>query len=240
MIQLLANPQRFMDFSRWAAPILGAAAAILLAAAFWLGFSVPEDYQQGDTVRLLFLHPQLATVGMFAYACLAGSAFFGLVFRHSLADAAARAAAPLGAGFTFLFLLTGSLWGRPMWGAWWVWDGRLTSALVLFLVYLAYMALLAAIDDEAKAARASNILALVGVINLPIIKFSVDWWNTLHQTASVSLSGESGLAQEYLAPFFLSMIGFLMLFGSLWMVRTRAEVWRRKAGALAVQLAGKA
>ena len=240
MIQLLANPQRFMDFSRWAAPILGAAAAILLAAAFWLGFSVPEDYQQGDTVRLLFLHPQLATVGMFAYACLAGSAFFGLVFRHSLADAAARAAAPIGAGFTFLALLTGSLWGRPMWGDWWVWDGRLTSYLILFLVYLAYMALLAAIDDEAKAARASNILALVGVINLPIIKFSVDWWNTLHQTASISLTGESGLAPVYLAPFFLSMIGFLMLFGSLWMVRTRAEVWRRKAGALAVQLAGKA
>jgi len=240
MIQLLANPQRFMDFSRWAAPILAAAAAILLAAAFWLGFSVPEDYQQGDTVRLLFLHPQLATVGMFAYACLAGSAFFGLVFRHSLADAAARAAAPIGAGFTFLALLTGSLWGRPMWGDWWVWDGRLTSYLILFLVYLAYMALLAAIDDEAKAARASNILALVGVINLPIIKFSVDWWNTLHQTASISLTGESGLAPVYLAPFFLSMIGFLMLFGSLWMVRTRAEVWRRKAGALAVQLAGKA
>ena len=240
MIQLLANPQRFMDFSRWAAPILGAAAAILLAAAFWLGFSVPEDYQQGDTVRLLFLHPQLATVGMFAYACLAGSAFFGLVFRHSLADAAARAAAPIGAGFTFLALLTGSLWGRPMWGDWWVWDGRLTSYLILFLVYLAYMALLAAIDDEAKAARASNILALVGVINLPIIKFSVDWWNTLHQTASISLTGESGLAPVYLAPFFLSMIGLLMLFGSLWMVRTRAEVWRRKAGALAVQLAGKA
>jgi heme exporter protein C len=240
MIQLLANPQRFMDFSRWAAPILGAGAAILLAAAFWLGFSVPEDYQQGDTVRLLFLHPQLATVGMFAYACLAGSAFFGLVFRHSLADAAARAAAPLGAGFTFLFLLTGSLWGKPMWGAWWVWDGRLTSALVLFLVYLAYMALLAAIDDEAKAARASNILALVGVINLPIIKFSVDWWNTLHQTASISMTGGSGLAPEYLAPFFLSMIGFLLLFSALWMVRTRAEVWRRKAGALAVQAAGRA
>jgi heme exporter protein C len=240
MIQLLANPQRFMDFSRWAAPILGVLAAVLLTVGFALAFSVPEDYQQGDTVRLLFLHPQLATTGIFAYACLAGAAFFGFTFRHSLADAAARAAAPIGAGFTFLFLVTGSLWGKPMWGTWWEWDGRLTSALVLFLLFLGYMALQAAIDDETKAARASNILAMVGVVNLPIIKFSVDWWNTLHQRASISLTGDSGLADAYLAPFFLNMAGFITLFAALWLVRTRAEVWRRKAGALQVQAAGRA
>jgi heme exporter protein C len=241
MIQWLANPQRFMDFSRWAAPVVGAIAAVLLLVGFYLGFSVPEDYQQGDTVRLLFLHPQLATTGMFAYGCLAASAFFGFVFRHSLADAAARAAAPIGAAFTFLFLVTGSLWGRPMWGTWWEWDGRLTSALVLFLLFLGYMALQAAIDDEAKATRASSILAMVGVVNLPIIKFSVDWWNTLHQRASVSLTGgDSGLADVYLLPFFLTMTGFVALFGALWMVRTRAEVWRRKATALQVQAVGKA
>ncbi len=240
MIQLLANPQRFMDFSRWFTPIVAVIAAGLLISGTAIAFTVPEDYQQGDTVRLLFLHPQLATTGMFAYGCLAVSAFFGFVFRHSLADAAARAAAPIGAAFTFLFLVTGSLWGKPMWGTWWEWDGRLTSALVLFLIFLAYMALQASIDDEAKAARASNILAMVGAINLPIIKFSVDWWNTLHQRASISLTGESGLADVYLLPFFLTMAGYVALFGALWLVRIRAEVWRRKAGALQVQLAGKA
>ena len=235
----LANPDRFMRFTRPLTPILWALAAVLLAVGTWLSFSAPEDYQQGDTVRIMFVHVPAASIGLMAYLALGVSSFFALVFRHALADAAARAAAVPGAALTLLALITGSLWGKPMWGTWWVWDGRLTSALVLFLVYLAYMALLAAIDDEAKAARASNILALVGVINLPIIKFSVDWWNTLHQTASINLSGESGLAPEYLAPFFLSMIGFLLLFGSLWMVRTRAEVWRRKAGALAVQAAGR-
>jgi len=240
MIQLLANPQRFMDFSRWFAPLVGVIAAVLLIWGFYLGFSVPEDYQQGDTVRLLFLHPQVITTGMFAYACMAGAAFFGFVFRHSLADAAARAAAPLGAAFTFVGLVTGSLWGKPMWGTWWEWDGRLTSALVLFLLFLGYMALQAAIDDEAKATRASNILAMVGVVNLPIIKFSVDWWNTLHQKSSTSLTGNSGLADAYLAPFFLTMLGFVALFGCLWMIRTRAEVWRRKATALQVQATGKA
>src|SRR5688572_25712087 len=128
MIQLLSNPQRFMAFSRWAAPILGVAAAVALAVGLWLAFSVPEDYQQGKTVRLLFIHPQVAILSMFAYACLAGASFFGFVFRHALADAAARAAAPLGAGFAFLALVTGSFWGRPMWGTWWEWgDARLVS-----------------------------------------------------------------------------------------------------------------
>ena len=240
MIQFLANPQRFMDFSRWFAPLLGVAAAACLLVGLYLGFSVPEDYQMGDTVRLLFLHPQLALAAMAGYACMAGAAFFGVVFRHPLADAAARAAAPIGAGFAFIFLLTGSLWGKPMWGTWWEFDAKLTSALILFLMFLAYMALLAAIDDEAKATRAANILAMVGVINLPIIHFSVYWWNTLHQTASVSLTGESGLAPAYMPPFFLNMIGFMLLFGCLWMVRTRAEVWRRKAQVLALQSAERA
>jgi len=241
MIQALANPQRFMAFSRYLAPILGAAAAILLVWGLALGFSVPEDYQQGDTVRFLFIHPQLAIAGSFIYACLAGSAFFGFVFRHALADAAARAAAPLGAAFTFLALLTGSFWGKPMWGSWWEWgDARLVSVLVLFLLYLGYMALQAAIDDEAKASRASNILALVGILNLPIIKFSVEWWNTLHQGSSMLARPGDGLAPAYIAPFFMTLIGFLLLFGALWLVRIRAEVWRRRAAALAVQAASRA
>jgi heme exporter protein C len=238
MFQVLANPQKFMTFSRWAAPIIGAIAAALLIPGLWLGFTVPDDYQQGQTVRLLFIHPQLATLSMFSYACLGGAAFFGVVFRHALADAAARAAAPLGAAFTFLTLVTGSFWGRPMWGTWWVWDARLTSELVLLLLFLGYIALVAAIDDEAKANRAGGILAMVGLVNLPIIRYSVVWWNTLHQPASSF--AEHDLAPVYQLPFLLTMLGFLALFGSLWLVRTRAEVWRRRANALAVRRAGRA
>lgn len=238
MFQVLANPQKFMAFSRWAAPIIGAIAAVLLITGLYLGFNAPDDYQQGRTVRLLFIHPQVAILGMFAYACLGGAAFFGLVFRHALADAAARAAAPLGAAFTLAALVTGSFWGRPMWGTWWVWDARLTSYLVLLLLYIGYMALQAAIDDETKAARASGILALVGLINLPIIKYSVDWWNTLHQPASKF--AENDLAPAYQLPFALNAVGFIALFGALWLVRIRAEVFRRRAGALAIQMAGRA
>lgn len=240
MIQALANPQRFMDFSRWAAPAFGALAAVLLLSGLSLAFMVPEDYQQGDTIRFLFIHPQAAITGMAVYVCLAVSSFFGLVFRHSLADAAARAAAPLGAGFTFIALVTGMFWGRPMWGAWWVWgDARLTSVLVLFLLYVGYMVLHAAIEDEAKADRAAGILAMVGIVNLPIIKFSVDWWNTLHQPASIIRAEGPAIAGVYIAPFSLMNFGFLALFGALWLVRIRGEIYRKRARALALQKAGR-
>ena len=160
-----------------------------------------------------------------------------LVWRHPLSDTAARAAAPLGALFTALGLVTGSLWGRPMWGTWWVWDARLTSVLVLFLFYLAYMALRASLDDEEKAARAGAILALVGLINLPIVHFSVVWWNTLHQGASVLSKGGPGLAPVFLWPMGVMALAYTALFGALWLVRIRAEVWRRKAGAQALAAA---
>ena len=238
MIAALANPQRFMAFSRWAAPSLGAAAAVLLAAGLWLGFTAPPDYQQGDTVRIMFIHVPAAWMAMFVYACLAGASLMGLVFRHALADAAARAAAPLGAAFTGLALVTGSLWGRPMWGAWWVWDARLTSVLVLFLFYLGYLALQAAIEDEAKADRASAILALTGAVNLPIIHFSVVWWNSLHQGESIFRKDGPALAAVYLWPLGIMGLAYLCLFGALWLVRTRAEVWRRRARALALRAAG--
>ncbi len=236
----LANPQRFMDFSRWAAPIFGVLAAVLLSVGFLLAFSAPEGADgsggQGDSIRFLFYHPQLATMSMGIYGAMAASAFFGFVFRHLLADAAARAAAPLGAGFTLLALATGSLWGVKSWGTWWIWDAKLTAELVLFLLYLGYMALLAAIDDETKATRAANILAMVGVINLPIIYFSVYWWNSIHQGSSL---GPGRLGPGYVAPFFINMLGMVCLFSALWLVRVRAEVWRRKAGALAIAAAGK-
>jgi len=238
MFAWLANPARFMALSRWLAPLFGAAAAILLAAGLWLGWTAPDDYQQGATVKIMFVHVPAVSVGMFAYVCLGGMSFFGLVFRHSLADAAARALAPLGAGFTALGLATGSLWGRPMWGTWWEWgDARLTSFLVLFLFYLGYMALQAAIDDETKAARAAAILALVGLVNLPIVHFSVEWWSTLHQGATVLSPGGAGLPAVYLAPLALMGVGYIFLFLSLWLVRTRAEVWRRRAGAQALAAA---
>lgn len=244
MIQALANPARFMAFSKWAAPIFGVLAALLLIAGFALGFSAPEGAQgtggMGDSIRFLFFHPQIAIVSMGVYAAMGISAFFGFVFRHLLADAATRAAAPIGAAFTFLGLATGSLWGAPTWGTFWVWEGRLTSYLVLFLLFLGYMALISSIEDETKANRAGGILAMVGLLMLPVIHYSVEWWNSLHQGSSILSGAGEGLGPDYVAPFFLNLFGFGFLFAALWLVRIRAEVWRRRAGALAVQAAGRA
>jgi heme exporter protein C len=238
MFQALANPHRFMAFSRWAAPLCAAIAAAFILAGLWFALTAPEDYQQGTTVRIMFVHVPAAWTAMFAYACLGGASFFALVFRHPLADAAARACAPLGAAFTLLALVTGSLWGRPMWGAWWVWDARLTSVLVLFLLFVGYLVLRAAIDDEAKGGRAAAILALVGLVNLPIIEFSVEWWNSLHQGESIFRAGGPAIATVFLIPLGLMGLGYMFAFGALWMERTRAEVWRRRALASAVQAAG--
>jgi heme exporter protein C len=175
---------------------------------------------------------------MLAYGCLGAASFVSLVFRHVLADQAAKAAAPLGAAFTALALVTGSLWGRPMWGAWWVWgDARLVSVLVLFLLFLGYLALRASIDDEAKSARAGEILALIGLVNLPIIHFSVEWWNTLHQGESLLRKGGPTLASVYLVPLLLCGTGYSFAFGALWLARIRALVWRRRAEALRLQAA---
>ena len=234
----LANPARFMAVSRWLAPLLGALAAVLLALGLWLAMGVPDDYQQGSTVRIMFVHVPAAWVGMMAYACLGGARFFGQVFRHALADAAAKAAAPIGATFTGLALATGSLWGKPMWGTWWVWDARLTSVLILFLLYLGYMALHAALDDETKAARAAAILALVGLVNLPIIYYSVVWWNSLHQGDSIFTKGGPKMAAAYLWPLFTMWLGYTLLFFALWLARIRAEVWKRRAGASLLAAAG--
>ncbi len=238
MFAFLANPDRFMAFSRRAAPAFGALAALLVAAGLWFTFIAPEDYQQGDTVRIMFIHVPAAYMAMFCYLCLGVASFLSLVYRHALADAAARACAPLGAAFTALALVTGSLWGKPMWGTWWVWDARLTSVLVLFLFWLGYMALRAAIDDETKAGRAAAILALVGLVNLPVIHFSVEWWNSLHQGATVfAAKAENRLPPSYLIPMALMALGYTSAFGSLWLVRIRAEVWRRRAAVLALQAA---
>ena len=237
MFASLANPHRFMAFSRWAAPVLGLIGVVLTSVGLAMGAVAPPDYQQGETVRIMFVHVPAAWTAMLAYGCLGAASFFFLVFRHSLADAAAKAAAPLGAAFTLMALITGSLWGRPMWGTWWVWDARLTSVLVLFLLFVGYVALRASIDDEAKAGRAGAILALVGLVNLPIIKFSVDWWNTLHQGESIFRAGGPTLASVYLIPLALAGAGYSAAFGALWLVRTRAEVWRRRATGQALRAA---
>ena len=182
-----ANPARFM---RIAEPILpwtsmGALAAILLALYFGI-FSSPADYQQGETVRIMYVHVPAAWMALFAYTFMALASGSFLIWKHPLADLSAQAAAPIGAGFTAIALVTGALWGQPMWGTWWVWDARLTSVLILFFLYLGYMALVNGFDDPERGSRMGAILALVGFVNVPIIKFSVDWWNTLHQPASIS------------------------------------------------------
>ena len=236
----LANPDRFMRFTRPLTPILWALAAVLLAVGTWLSFSAPEDYQQGDTVRIMFVHVPAASIGLMAYLALGVSSFFALVFRHALADAAARAAALPGAAFTALALVTGSLWGQPMWGTWWVWDARLTSVLVLFLFYLGYMALRASIDDEQKAARAAAVLGLVGLINLPIVKFSVDWFNTLHQPASLLRAGGPSVSGELLAPLLVMMAAYGMLFAAVWLTGIRTEVTRRRVMTLRARAAMEA
>lgn len=237
MIATLANPRRFLQVSGPASVAFGVAAAVLLAAGLWLTFTAPEDYQQGDTVRIMFIHVPAAYLAVFAYVVLAGASLTGLVWRGLVADCAARAAAPIGAAFTVLALVTGSLWGRPMWGTWWVWDARLTSVVVLLLFYLGYMAVLAAIEDDTKATRAAGVLALVGVVNLPIVKFSVDWWNSLHQGASVFRADGPAMPAVYLWPLGLMAGAYTCLFLSLWLVRTRSEVWRRRVQALQTQAA---
>lgn len=225
----LANPERFMRFTRPVTPGLWALAAVLLAVGTWLSFTAPEDYQQGDTVRIMFIHVPAATLGLMAYAALGVSSFFALVFRHPLADAAARAAAVPGAAFTALALVTGSLWGKPMWGAWWAWgDARLMSVLILFLFYLGYIALRSSIDDETKASRAAAVLGLVGLINLPIVKFSVDWWNTLHQPASLLRMGGPSMSEAFLTPLLTMMAAYAALFGALWLTAIRTEITRRR------------
>lgn len=224
----LANPERFMRFTGPLVPWVWGAAGVLLAVGTWLSFAAPGDYQQGDTVRIMFVHVPAASLGLMIYAALGVCSFLSLVFRHPLADAAARAAALPGAAYTALALVTGSLWGRPMWGTWWVWDARLTSVLVLFLFYLGYMALRSAIDDEAKASRAAAVLGLVGLINLPIVKFSVDWWNTLHQPASLLRAGGTSLDPVFLTPLLTMMAAYGALFLALWLTAIRTEVTRRR------------
>jgi heme exporter protein C len=232
----LANPNRFMQWSGKLLPWCAAATALLIGVGTWLAlFVAPPDYQQGEAVRIMYVHVPSAWMATFVYAVMAASSGVALVWRHPLADIAAREAAPLGAGFTFLCLASGSLWGKPMWGTWWVWDARLTSVLVLFFLYLGYIALVNAFDEPTRGARAGAILALVGVVNLPIIKFSVDWWNTLHQPASVFRLGGPTIAPSMLWPLLVMALGFTLLFVTLLLLRMRSALIAAKLRALRIQ-----
>ena len=232
-----ANPKRFMNLSGAILPWLAVISALSIIVGLYLGFTAPPDYQQGETVKIMFIHVPAAWVAMMCYGLMALASLLGLVNRHPLADVAAKAAAPLGAVFTALALITGSLWGKPMWGAYWVWDARLTSFLLLLFLYLGYIALWNAIEDETRAARAAAILALVGVVNLPIIEFSVDWWNTLHQGESIIRSGGPLISAVFLWPLGLMAVGYTTLFFTLWMIRIRTEILERRARALQLGIA---
>jgi heme exporter protein C len=228
----LANPSRFLRFARIVLPWLAGLTALAFALGLNLALNAPDDYQQGATVKIMFIHVPSAWLGMFGWIVMSVAALGTLVWRHPLADVAARAAAPIGAAFTLLCLVTGSLWGRPMWGTYWVWDARLTSVLVLFLMYLGVIALWRAVDDPARAGRAVAVLTLVGAINIPIIKFSVDWWNTLHNPAAVIRLGGSTIYPTILAPLLVMALAFTLLFLTLHVAAMRNEILRRRVRTL--------
>jgi heme exporter protein C len=228
-----ANPNRFMRLSQWAVPWFAWLTVVLLAAGLYMAlFASPADYQQGEAVRIMYVHVPSAWMAMFCYSSMAVAAAVGLIWKHPLADLAAKATAPIGACFTFLALLTGSLWGKPMWGTWWVWDARLTSVLVLFFLYLGYIALNNAFDDPSRGAKASSILVLVGFVNVPIIKFSVDWWNTLHQPASIARVGGPAIDASMLWPLLMMAAGFTTYYLWVLLVRMRGEIVAGKIRAL--------
>src|SRR3569623_178425 len=224
-----ANPGRFLRLARRVLPWLAAATALSFAGGLYFAlFASPPDYQQKDTVRIMYIHVPAAWIAMFAYGWVGLASAAALIWRHPLADVAAEAASPVGAIFTFVALLSGSLWGRPMWGTYWVWDARLTSMLLLFFLYLGHIALRRAYDDSERGDRAAAILALVGVSNLPVIKFSVDWWNTLHQPASVMKLGGPSIDPSILTPLLVMAVALLLLFIVLVMLRTETEIDRRR------------
>ncbi|KAA0969718.1 heme ABC transporter permease [Aureimonas fodinaquatilis] len=229
----LANPTRFLQLSGVVQPYAYGLAAVFVALGMALGLTAPGDYQQGATVRLMFIHVPFAWLSMMVWTVMSISALGVLIWRHPIAEVSIKAAAPIGAAFTLLALITGSIWGRPMWGTWWVWDARLTSVFVLFIMYLGLIALTRAFEDPGRAGKPSAVLVLVGFINIPIIKFSVDWWNTLHQPASVVRLDGPAMPAVYLWPLMLSALGFSLLFFAMHLTAMRTEIRRRRLSALA-------
>src|SRR3990172_5583202 len=224
----LANPHRFMQLARVGVPAFAVIAAALLALGLYLGFRAPADALQGEAARIMYIHVPSAWLALGIYTLMAIAALGTLVWRHPLADVAGKAAAPIGAAFSLMCLITGALWGRPMWGAYWVWDARLTSMLVLFLLYLGVLALYWTAEDPGRGSRAAAILALVGALNIPIIKFSVEYWNTLHQPASLFRRGGSAIDPSILTPLLIMAGAFSLLFFTLHFAAMRNEILRRR------------
>ncbi len=238
MFHRFANPTRFLRFAAVVQPWIAWITVILFSLGLYLGLvASPADYQQGETVRMMYVHVPSAWMALFCYTGLAAACAVALIWKHPLAELAAKATAPIGASFTFLALVTGSLWGKPMWGTWWVWDARLTSMLVLLFLYLGYMALNNAFDDPGRGAKSSSILALVGFVNVPIIKFSVDWWNTLHQPASVVKMGGPAIHGSILAPLLVMSVAFTTYYLWVLLIRIRQEVTANKVRALQMRQA---
>jgi heme exporter protein C len=230
----LAHPGQFLNWSRYLITPLAILSAALFALGLWFAFfNSPEDYQMGNTVRIMYVHVPNAWLSQFVYALMAVSAVGTLVWRHPMADVSMKAAAPLGAAFTTMALFTGALWGRPTWGTYWEWDGRMTSTLILLLMYLGLMALWRAFDDQLRAAKLIAVLTLIGAINIPVIKFSVDWWNTLHQPASVFRPDGPTMPGSILTPLLVMSLAFTVLFVLLHVVAMRGEILSRRATSLA-------
>ena len=228
----LASPPHAYRIAARLAPWFGWPAFLLIAAGLYGGLVLaPADYQQGDAFRIVYVHAPSAWLSMFVYGTMAVAAAIGLIWRIKLAHAVAASSAPIGASFTFLALATGAIWGKPMWGTWWVWDARLTSELLLLFLYAGVMSLRASIDDRDRADRASALLAIVGVVNLPIIHYSVYWWNTLHQPATLTKIGKPSMAGDMLWPLLTMLLGFTLYFGAVLLIRLRAEILRRERDA---------
>ncbi len=227
-----ASPPHFYRLAGKLVPWFGWSAFVLIVAALFGGLVLaPPDYQQGDAFRIIYVHAPSAWMSLFVYVVMALASAIGLIWRIKLAHAVAASCAPIGASFTFAALATGALWGQPMWGTWWVWDARLTSELILLFLYLGYIALRASIDDLQRADRASAVLALVGVVNVPIIHYSVVWWNTLHQPATVTKMAAPSISTSMLIPLLMMIVGFTLFFVALLLVRVRGEVLRRERSA---------
>lgn len=229
-----ANPANFLRLAGALIPWCAAATALLFAVGLYLAAIGPADYQQGKTVMIMYLHVPAAWNAMLVYIVMTASALGTIVWRHPVADAAQKAAAPLGAGFTFICLATGSLWGKPMWGTWWVWDARLTSVLILFLIYLGIVAIWQVFEDQARAAKAAGIFTLTAAVIIPIIHYSVEWWNTLHQPASVFRMGGPKIAAAMLWPLLIMAIAFTLLFVTLHLMAIRNEILRRRLRRLSI------
>jgi heme exporter protein C len=233
----LANPNRFSKLTgNLQLPLIILSTTMILLGLYYGLFDSPEDYQQGDAVRIMYVHVPSAWLASFLFFSLAISCIFYLVWKHPLADLISNAIAPIGAIFSVLTLVTGSLWGKPMWGTWWVWDARLTSMLILFFFYLGYMLLSNAFERKIDGSKSASVLAIIGLINLPIIKFSVDWWHNLHQPSSILRMDGPSIDKEMLLPLTLMMVGFSLFSTYLIITNVKTMLLEKKCEALILKL----